>query len=134
MNVGFLEGLRVLELGDGVAGASAAGLLAGLGAEVTSVIDTGSAHRRGRPAIASGGALLGACLDRGKELRVGDHPLVLELLGMSFDLVIVDRVGPAAGALAPVRSVDDYVDFVEAHNKTAWLTISAFGLSGLAAK
>ena len=49
MNVGFLEGLRVLELGDGVAGASAAGLLAGLGAEVTSVIDAGSAHRRGRP-------------------------------------------------------------------------------------
>jgi len=26
--------------------------------------------------------------------------------------------------------VDDYVGFVEAHNKTAWLTISAFGLSG----
>ena len=40
VSVDFLAGLRVLELGDGVAGASATGILAALGAEVTAVVDT----------------------------------------------------------------------------------------------
>ena len=50
----FLAGLRVLELGDGIAGASATSLLMALGAEVTTVTDPASTHRRGRPAASAG--------------------------------------------------------------------------------
>ncbi len=89
MTVAFLKGLRVLELGDSVAGAAATGLLADLGADVTSVIDLNSAHRRGCPKAGSG-SLLGACLDRGKNVLVGGHDLVLELLSQPFDVVLVD--------------------------------------------
>ncbi len=129
MTVGFLKGLRVLELGDSVAGGAATGLLAGLGADVTSVIDINSAHRRGRPRAGSG-SLLGACLDRGKNLLVGGHDLVLELLSQPFDVVLVDRIAGIPHALYPLRAVDSYVSFVDTHNPMAWVTVSAFGLSG----
>jgi crotonobetainyl-CoA:carnitine CoA-transferase CaiB-like acyl-CoA transferase len=119
VTVDFLEGVRVLELGDGVAGASAAGLLAALGAEVTAVVDPTSPHRHGRPAV-DGTSLLATCLDRGKRLvDVADPD--------GFDLVIVDRVG---GARVVPADLDEYAAFVAAHNRSAWLTISAFGLSG----
>jgi len=42
----FLRGVRVLELGDGVAGASATAILAGLGADVTTVTVPGSSRSR----------------------------------------------------------------------------------------
>ena len=129
MTVGFLKGLRVLELGDSVAGGAATGLLAGLGADVTSVIDINSAHRRGRPRAGSV-SLLGACLDRGKNLLVGGHDLVLELLSQPFDVVLVDRIAGISSCLIPVRAVDSYVSFVDTHNPMAWVTVSAFGLSG----
>ena len=130
MNVGFLEGLRVVELGDGVAGASASGLLAALGAEVTAVVDPKSSHRRGRPTV-DGGSLLGAVLDRGKQLLpVDDLESVDALLRDPVDLVIVDRVGGARGVLGPLGELADYLSFVEVQNRSAWLTISAFGLTG----
>ena len=44
----FLAGVRVLELGDGVAGASATSILWSLGAAVTAVVDPASPHRRGQ--------------------------------------------------------------------------------------
>ena len=129
MTVAFLKGLRVLELGDAVAGAAATGLLADLGADVTSVIDLNSAHRRGCPKAGSV-SLLGACLDRGKSALVGGHDLVLELLSQPFDVVLVDRIAGTSHALSPVRAVDSYVSFVDTHNTMAWVTVSAFGLSG----
>ena len=132
MTADFLAGLRVLELGDNVAGASATSLLAALGADVCSVVDPDSAHRRGRPKKPENGvtSLLGACLDRGKQLVIGDHNGVLELLSQPFDLVVVDRVGGTPAALSSLRDVDDYIPFVESYNRAAWVTISAFGLSG----
>jgi len=130
VNVDFLQGLRVLELGDGVAGASAAGLLAALGAEVTAVVDPTSPHRRGRPDVA-GRAVLGAVLDRGKQLvEAGDLVAVTELLSGPVDLVVVDRVGGMRGVLESLSELDSYLAFVSAQNPGAWLTISAYGLSG----
>jgi crotonobetainyl-CoA:carnitine CoA-transferase CaiB-like acyl-CoA transferase len=134
VSVDFLEGVRVLELGDGVAGASAAGLLAGLGAEVTTVVDAASPHRHGRPrvgAVEGGTALLAASLDRGKQLLAA--PAAGELsdeLEQPYDMVVVDRVGGLHGWLERWHSVDDYLQFVNRYNRSAWLTISGFGLSG----
>ncbi len=134
MNVDFLHGLRVLELGDGVAGASATGLLAALGADVTALVDPGSPHRRGRPTVASGDdgtSLLGAVLDRGKRLvAASDLATVVRVLAEPVDLVIFDRVGGASGSLATLSGLDEYLAFVDEHNRAAWLTISAFGLTG----
>ena len=47
----FLTGLRVLELGDGVAGASATSVLWALGADVVAVVDRTGPHRRARPRV-----------------------------------------------------------------------------------
>jgi crotonobetainyl-CoA:carnitine CoA-transferase CaiB-like acyl-CoA transferase len=134
VNVDFLKGLRVLELGDGVAGASATGLLAALGADVTALVDRSSPHRRGRPTVASGRddtSLLGAVLDRGKRLvDASDRATVVGLLAEPADLVVFDRVGGASGCLATVTGLGEYLAFVDEHNRAAWLTISAFGLTG----
>ena len=43
---------------------------------------------------------------------------------------MVDRVGGFHGALGFLSSIEDYLAFVSGNNKAAWLTISAFGLSG----
>ena len=48
---GFLDGLRVLELGDGVAGAAAGAILGSFGARVATVVDAGAPYRHGRPGI-----------------------------------------------------------------------------------
>ncbi len=133
MSVDFLSGLRVLELGDGVAGASATGILAALGAEVTAVVDSTSPHRRGSPRIDgadSGSALLGLCLDRAKTLIPVDDADVSGLLAQPFDVVVADRVGGFTGPLGFLRSIEEYLALVDGHNRGAWVTISAFGLSG----
>ena len=130
MTVDFLQGLRVVELGDGVAGASATALLAALGAQVSAVVDAQSPHRLGRPA-AGDRSLLGMVLDRAKELvPAQDLEQVLDLLAGEVDLVVVDRVSGARGVLEAVGPLDAYLRLVEEQNKGAWLTISAFGLSG----
>ncbi len=130
--VPFLAGVRVLELGDGVAGAVATGMLWALGADVTTVPDPASPHRRGRPVAAgAGGSLLAVVLDRGKSVVTG--PADLEVVvrsgadGGPFDLVVFDRVGPVEGALADIA---EYVRFVDRFGVGAWLTVSAFGLTG----
>ena len=129
-----MVGMRVLELGDGVAGASAAGLLAALGAEVTAAVDPLSPHRHGRPRVDPGessSGLLGVCLDRGKTLiTAGATGDLSELLDGGYDLVIVDRVMGVRGVLGSWQAIDNYLAFVDRHNKGAWLTISAFGLIG----
>lgn len=112
----LLAGVRVLELGDGVAGASSTSILRSLGAEVTAVVDPTSAHRRGRPRGPDGTSLLSTILDRGKRLVPE-----AEIDG-GYDLVVADRV---AGV-----DVAEHVAVVEAHPDPAWVTISAFGLTG----
>jgi crotonobetainyl-CoA:carnitine CoA-transferase CaiB-like acyl-CoA transferase len=115
----FLAGVRVLELGDGVAGSSATSILWSLGAEVTAVVDPTSPHRRGRPQL-DGVSLLARSLDRGKQLEDSADPA-------RFDVVVADRVLRPRGVPADIGA---YVDWVEAHNRRAWVTISAFGLTG----
>jgi crotonobetainyl-CoA:carnitine CoA-transferase CaiB-like acyl-CoA transferase len=79
----------------------------------------------------AGGSLLGVVLDRGKQLvPIDDLAAVVALLDGPIDLVIVDRVGGARGVLGPLGEIDEYLTFVEAQNRSAWLTISAFGLTG----
>jgi crotonobetainyl-CoA:carnitine CoA-transferase CaiB-like acyl-CoA transferase len=132
--VDFLAGVRVLEVGDGVAGAAAASVLWALGADVTAAVDPDSPHRHGRPDVAVDDArqsLLSIVLDRGKALvTLGGTAELEELLARDVDVVIVDRVGGARGALASLHEVDRYLEFVEQHNRSAWVTISAFGLTG----
>jgi crotonobetainyl-CoA:carnitine CoA-transferase CaiB-like acyl-CoA transferase len=112
----FLEGVRVLETGDGVAGAYATSILAGLGARVTTVTGAGAPLHHLRPALADGTSLLAAVLDAGKE-RVGSEP------PGPFDLVVHDRV--AGGT-----DVDAYLAAAAACGSGARVTISAAGLSG----
>ena len=131
--VDFLAGVRVLELGDGVAGAAATSVLGSLGADVTAAVDPASAHRRGRPQVDRDGqavSLLSVVLDRGKHLVTLGTEELEALLAGEYDLVIVDRVAGGRGALARVHDLDAYAQFVAAQNRRAWVTISAFGLTG----
>ena len=140
---GFLTGLKVFEFGDGVAGAAATSLLRALGADVTAVVSPASPHRHGRPSVPvteAPGSLLSVILDRGKHLIAAP---TLELASLkrlimgdrksgnsAFDLVVVDRVNGFQGELESIWPVDVYAAFVDSVNPGAWLTISAFGLSG----
>src|SRR5262249_39299398 len=110
-----------------------------LGAEVTTVVDAASAHRRGRPRVGCGDeatSLLAVSLDRGKHVVAADDLAAVEALlqagtdSAPFDVVVVDRVLGTRGALAAVRDVVDYPAFVGRHNRAGWVTISAFGLTG----
>jgi crotonobetainyl-CoA:carnitine CoA-transferase CaiB-like acyl-CoA transferase len=122
----FLAGVRVLELGDGVAGAAATSILWSLGADVTTAVDESSPHRRARPRVARRGeevGLLSLVLDRGKRLVTEADP-------SAFDVVVFDRVLGTRGVFASLSEVETYAGYVERHNEHAWVTISAFGLSG----
>lgn len=139
---GFLAGLRVLELGDGIAGSAATSLLRALGADVTAVVDPASPHRRARPHRRTADqqeSLLPIILDRGKRLiwtgdldPAGITGLVTRGSGdvPTFDLVVADRVGGLRGPLVGLADVAAYASFVADFNPGAWVSISAFGLSG----
>jgi crotonobetainyl-CoA:carnitine CoA-transferase CaiB-like acyl-CoA transferase len=123
----LLAGLRVLELGDGVAGASCSSILWSLGADVTTAVDPASAHRRGRPRVGDV-SLLSLVLDRGKRtVPVASLDEIETLLADTYDVVVFDRVG---GARSELRDLDAYRSFVEERSPGAWVTISAYGLSG----
>jgi crotonobetainyl-CoA:carnitine CoA-transferase CaiB-like acyl-CoA transferase len=134
----FLEGVRVLELGDGVAGAAATSFLWALGADVTTAVDPRSVHRRGRPAVEGDEgpvSLLAVELDRGKRrVAVSDFgdlaALEARLADHTYDLVVADRVGGATGPLAALLTAAEHGAWVARTNRAAWVTISAFGLTG----
>jgi len=133
MKEGFLTGLRILELGDGIAGASATSLLMALGAEVTAVTNPASPHRSGRPA-SGGQSLLSVILDRGKRLvpaagLTADGVAALLAAG-PFDVVVTDRVAGPSGPLAGLGDAAAYAAWVAEVNPGAWVTVSAFGLTG----
>ena len=119
----LLAGLTVLELGDGVAGAAAAGLLAQLGAEVTKVVATPRRIADHVPAAADehGGrhGLLPSVLDRGKRL-VGPGDEALETASA---IVIDDRIEGGDDLGAHVRDV-------ATRNRSVWVTVSPYGLDG----
>jgi crotonobetainyl-CoA:carnitine CoA-transferase CaiB-like acyl-CoA transferase len=131
VNPRFLADVRVLEVGDGVAGAAGAGVLQLLGADVTAVVDVASVHRQGSPSV-DGQSLLSVVLDRGKQLRpVAELDLAgLERLTADFDVVLVDRVAGPTGPLAELPEADRYAEWVLRVNRGAWVTVSAFGLTG----
>jgi crotonobetainyl-CoA:carnitine CoA-transferase CaiB-like acyl-CoA transferase len=137
----FLRGLVVLELGDGLAGAAATATLHDLGASVTTVLDPAASHRLGRPMMPGPDgptSLLASIIDDGKRvLRPG--PLALSGLeeivsagaeGRPFDLVVMDRIGGAPYGLEELGACHDYSRWVDRHIGSAWVTVSAFGLSG----
>lgn len=126
----FLDGLKVLEIGDGVGGSFASSFLATLGASVTKVVGPTSSEDATNLDFGDAGNLSHLqrkILDRAKDVRVLDD--VNTLLGSGdFDIVVVDRVvGPPA--LLP-GNVDEYVKYVDDTNRSVWVTLSGFGVSG----
>ncbi|HEY3669620.1 MAG TPA: CoA transferase [Acidimicrobiia bacterium] len=122
----FLSGLSVLEFGDGVAGAVAAGTLALLGADVTKAIEDPPRLARHQPMLDHVGVppwpLLPSVLDRSKRLVAADDPRVHNL-SITADIVIDDRVDG-------IDDAETYLRRVGERNLSVWLTISPFGLSG----
>ena len=116
----LLTGLTVLELGDGVAGATAAGLLAQLGAEVTKIVAEPRRIADHVPVAADGRgrshSLVASVLDRAKRVLV-DIDADVDALAAASTIVIDDRV-------EGIDDVESYVREVAERNRSVWLTIS----------
>jgi crotonobetainyl-CoA:carnitine CoA-transferase CaiB-like acyl-CoA transferase len=111
----FLSGVRVLQLGDGIAGSAAVALLADLGAGATKVAGRAAPARVG-PAIATAAgpvAAIDLTLDRGK--RIIESRSYAETFINEYDIVIVDH----GIAVAPPTAENAVV-----------VTVSPFGLDG----
>ncbi len=111
----FLSGVKVLQLGNGIAGAAATALLASLGAEVTRVSGGGVPGRAGPLITTPAGpvAAVDLTLDRGK--RIIESPSDIATLVDAHDIVVVDH--------------DRAVDPPRAEN-TVVVSVSPFGLDG----
>jgi crotonobetainyl-CoA:carnitine CoA-transferase CaiB-like acyl-CoA transferase len=126
----FLNGLKVLEIGDGVGGSFASSFLATLGASVTKVVGPNSSGDEPNFEAIDAGYLTHLqreILDRGKDVRVLDDVHAL-LSGGDFDVVIVDRVVHAPQLLP--ANIDEYVQQADEANRSVWVTLSGFGISG----
>jgi len=125
----LLAGLRVLELGDNVAGAAAAATLGSLGATVTKLAELESPLRAHQPGRTSGGSrstsLMSALLDDGK--LVADAAAVRQTID-EFDVVLVDRT--IGGSVLVPADLSEYLELVAHHPTPVWVTISAFGIDG----
>ena len=138
----FLAGVAVLEIGDGIAGATASALLAALGAAVTTIADPESPHRRSRPTLPGARSMLSVLLDADKELlelpvkSSGDLAAMIDnwhrqvTAAGVVPLVVADRVSGSPYQIPQLRDADAYASWVAAVNPSGWVTISAFGLSG----
>lgn len=126
-----LEGIHVLELGDGIAGASATAILASLGARVTKLTPAGCEAPPFEPSIPtpSGGrvSILASLLDRDKTARPAPGDIASADEIGDADIVICDRVVDAAG-LPDEREA--YLALVDRCNRGVWVTLSPFGLEG----
>ena len=122
----LLTGVTVLELGDGVAGATAAGLLAQLGAEVTKIVAEPRRIADHVPVAADGRgrshSLVASVLDRSKRVLV-DIDADVDALAAASTIVIDDRV-------EGIDDVESHLRDVAERNRSVWLTISAYGLDG----
>jgi crotonobetainyl-CoA:carnitine CoA-transferase CaiB-like acyl-CoA transferase len=139
----FLAGVAVLEIGDGIAGATASALLSSLGASVTTIADPESPHRRSRPALPAGPrSVLSLLLDADKRLlelpvtSSGDLAAVIDnwhrqvSAAGEIPLVVADRVSGSLYGIEDLCGASAYAYWVANANRQAWVTISAFGLSG----
>ena len=111
----FLSGVRVLQLGDGIAGSAAVALLASLGAEATKVADAGASGRVGPVITTPAGPVAAVDLTLDRDKRIVQPPTDLSTLIGEHDIVIVDD----GRALTP--------PFVE---NAVVVTVSPFGLDG----
>lgn len=126
----FLDGLKVLEIGDGVGGSFASSFLATLGASVTKVVGPTSSNDVANSNVSAAGYLSHLqreILDHAKTVHVLDDVNTL-LRTDDFDIVVVDRV-ISSPALLP-GNVDEYVKYADDTNRTVWVTLSGFGISG----
>jgi crotonobetainyl-CoA:carnitine CoA-transferase CaiB-like acyl-CoA transferase len=135
----FLTGVSVLEMGDGVAGAAAASFLGGLGASVTKIVNTRAPYRRCGlhfarpdekleavlPLVLDAGKTIAATFDGAPPMETGQRDF-FGRSSPSYDIVICDRVERASRML----DVRAYCAWVAEVNPGAWITISAFGLTG----
>lgn len=117
----YLDGLSVLLIGRRLAGLWAAATFADLGASVSAL-----ESRNDDTALRGRDDLLGELLATSVGSVAG--PDIVDALQTGPHVVLCDRVEGAVPGLP--RSVADYLDRVRDLNKTAWVTISAFGLSG----
>ncbi len=129
MGATFLRGLRVLELGDHVAGATATSVLRSLGASVSTVPEPGSLLRRLEPRAdgPDGRSVLSMLLDEGKTILECESFASIDAFD-AFDIVVCDRVGGAPASL-PWPSLD-YLRLVQGRRAGAWVTITPHGLQG----
>lgn len=124
----MLNGIQVVELGSGLAGSSCAAILRTLGATVDN-FPAAERHappfeRYPAPSAGAATAILREILDRKKILH--DGPAAPRRFA-GADLVLCDRVVDDAG-LPPDR--DAYAELVERSNRSVWVTVTPFGLTG----
>jgi crotonobetainyl-CoA:carnitine CoA-transferase CaiB-like acyl-CoA transferase len=118
LDVALLGDLQVVELGEGIAGSVAGATLALLGADVTKVVP--------RPVPGLGAhrppSLMATLLDKSKrcvDAADGDE----DALVAGADLVIEDMIDG-------VEHPESHLAAVSRRNRSAWVTISPFGLTG----
>jgi crotonobetainyl-CoA:carnitine CoA-transferase CaiB-like acyl-CoA transferase len=128
---GFLAGLRVLELGDHVSGATATWVLRTLGASVDKVPEERSALRRQEPATPGpdSRSVLSVLLDDGKTILGADRRFADIGALDDYDLVVCDRVGGPPDSLGRPAAAA-YLDLVARRRSGAWVTITPFGVAG----
>jgi crotonobetainyl-CoA:carnitine CoA-transferase CaiB-like acyl-CoA transferase len=125
-----LERIRVVEIGQGIAGAAGAAILAGLGARVTKLVRFDASAPLLEPTLRTPSgtrvSILTALLDRDKTRRTMADPLSAEELPEA-DVVFCDRVVDAAGA---PREPEEYAALVDRTCRGVWVTLTPFGLDG----
>jgi formyl-CoA transferase len=127
-----LEGLRVLELTQAIAGGFGGMLLADMGADVVKIEPPGGDAARARPPqLAPGTSARFQTLNRDKralvlDLEHSDGVAVLERLVAGAD-VLVDDDGGSDG---PARTGADDARLAAVNPRLVWCSISAFGRTG----
>ena len=129
---GVLDGVRVLELGQVLAGPFAGAIFADLGAEVVKVerVDGGDDARRMGPAFRHGDALNFQVFNRGKQsvaldLKSGDGLAAFERLAAEAD-IFIHNLRPGV----PKALGIDGPSLCARHPRLIYCEISAFGSAG----
>lgn len=114
MRTDFLRGIRVLQLGNGIAGSAAVALLADLGADVTKASSGRAPVRHGPVIMATPDAVAAVdfTLDRDKRVTAADHATTLI---DEHDIVVIDH----DAAVVPPQAENAVV-----------VMVSPFGLDG----
>jgi crotonobetainyl-CoA:carnitine CoA-transferase CaiB-like acyl-CoA transferase len=123
----LLDGIRVLELAEGVGGPYLGSLLAAAGADVVKVEPPGGDRTRGwTPELGEGLSAPFLALNRNKRgacLDLASDPDLVPRLAARVDVAIVDRGSPGAAAFPYERAR-------EANAGLVYCTISGFGAEG----